>query len=476
MKRNFRLFSKKGAVLALVPVVTSFYLTAPLAFADVRDVIHTTVRATAYATATARVIIGGGGSNNNGGNPPPAPNPSPEPTPNPEPTPTPEPSTGESMFSNSSLEEGASGNPTAWNKGQWGINTANFVYPVNGINSNGKAAEVRITSYSNGDAKWFPNDVSIISGGSYSFSNNYRSNIESYLTLRYQLTDGSYQYNGIAVLPSSSGEWKTFSGQFTAPSNAAKVTVFHLIQSVGFLAIDNVALTQGSVQPAPTPPPSNSGEAMVSLVFDDGWSSIYENALPIVEAAGYKSTHYIITETLDGDFDGYMSIADVLDLQSRGHEIGAHTRTHSDLTQLSQQGVRNEVTGSRQDLLNIGVNHVDTFAYPYGSYNEMVKNIVKESGFSSARSIIEGFNTKGDDPYLLKWQGPERTTSVAQMKTWIDQAIAGKSWLVLSFHEINNSGNQYSNRPQDLQEVVNYLKQKNMKVVTVSEGVQLIAQ
>ena len=127
-----------------------------------------------------------------------------------------------------------------------------------------------------------------------------------------------------AVLPSSSGEWKTFSGQFTAPSNAAKVTVFHLIQSVGFLAIDNVALTQGSVQPAPTPPPSNSGEAMVSLVFDDGWSSIYENALPIVEAAGYKSTHYIITETLDGDFDGYMSIADVLDLQSRGHEIDVY--------------------------------------------------------------------------------------------------------------------------------------------------------
>ena len=33
----------------------------------------------------------------------------------------------------------------------------------------------------------------------------------------------------------------------------------------------------------------------VSFTFDDGWRSVYENAFPILEAAGVRATHYIVS-------------------------------------------------------------------------------------------------------------------------------------------------------------------------------------
>src|SRR3989338_11425563 len=34
-------------------------------------------------------------------------------------------------------------------------------------------------------------------------------------------------------------------------------------------------------------------KSIVSLTFDDGWKEIYENAIPILDQAHIKSTHYV---------------------------------------------------------------------------------------------------------------------------------------------------------------------------------------
>ncbi|MDD5136039.1 MAG: polysaccharide deacetylase family protein, partial [Candidatus Omnitrophica bacterium] len=42
------------------------------------------------------------------------------------------------------------------------------------------------------------------------------------------------------------------------------------------------------------------------------------------------------------------------------------------------------------------------FCYPYGNYNETVKNIVKEAGFSCAFSVKPGINYKEQDLFEIK--------------------------------------------------------------------------
>jgi len=53
-----------------------------------------------------------------------------------------------------------------------------------------------------------------------------------------------------------------------------------------------------------------------------------------------------------------------------------------------------------------------------------------ESFYGSHRTTDEGYNTfENFNPYLLKVQNVQKTTTLAQYQSWIDQAKKDKSWL-----------------------------------------------
>ena len=92
------------------------------------------------------------------------------------------------LISNPSLET-ASSNPNlplGWSKGGWGTNTRIFTYPV-AAQDGASAAKVEMTSYTNGDAKWYFNNIPVTPGQTYTFSNWYQSNIPSYVAVQFKM-------------------------------------------------------------------------------------------------------------------------------------------------------------------------------------------------------------------------------------------------------------------------------------------------
>ncbi len=366
------------------------------------------------------------------------------------------------LISNPSLESGTI-LPTDWTQNAWGKNTTTFSYPAAGYNGS-RAAKVTMTRYKSGDAKWLHKEVPMSSGKAYQFSAWYNSNVQTSFNAQYRMNDGTYQYVWLGDIASSGGTWKQFTQVFTAPANAAGIIVFQALQKAGSLTIDEYQLKEVSAQ---------FSQGMVTLAFDDGFKSIYTNGIPILNAAGIKSTQFIVTGFL-GDTD-YMTQADVLSMAGQGHEIGAHTRTHPHLTQISTTQAHDEIFGSCDDLRAMGLDP-KTFTYPYGEYNDAIIQMVKDAGYIGARSVNEGFNIPLSDRYVLMDQHVEKTTTVAQAQQWIDQAVANKQWLVMEFHEQRADGDQYSNNPAILQGIVNYIKQKSVKTVTMREGIGYMSQ
>ncbi len=197
------------------------------------------------------------------------------------------------LILNPSFESGTQ-TPDNWHTGGYGTNTASFVYPAQGPGGPGdKAAQVSITNYTDGDAKWYFDNVPIQSQASYTFSDSYNSSATSYLMAQYTLANNSVVYSPLASLAPTNGAWASTTLEFTAPINAASVTIFHLLQSVGQLTVDDYSLTLS------TPSDQNLfGSGMVSLTFDDGWTSQYANALPILKAAGMRGTFFIISNAM----------------------------------------------------------------------------------------------------------------------------------------------------------------------------------
>lgn len=125
------------------------------------------------------------------------------------------------------------------------------------------------------------------------------------------------------------------------------------------------------------------------LTFDDGFVSVYEKALPILQKYSFSATIYVTTAHLSNqkskDVYGHPKMSDkmIKHLHLQGFEIGSHTVTHRALTLLSDELIREELNTSKQTLEKIIKAPVSTLAFPLGLWNERVLSIAKECGYTS---------------------------------------------------------------------------------------------
>lgn len=69
---------------------------------------------------------------------------------------------------------------------------------------------------------------------------------------------------------------------------------------------------------------------MVTFTFDDGLSSVHQNALPIFKKRKFKATAAIIASRVQmADNDDYLTVAQLRDLERCGWEIASHSLTHT---------------------------------------------------------------------------------------------------------------------------------------------------
>jgi|GEM_PF-5280924 len=152
----------------------------------------------------------------------------------------PEETNSSNLVQNGSFEFGDA-TPDHWYLAGWGDNDRTHVYAVDGYDGD-RAARVEVGDYVNGDAKWGFADITT-TGGTYTYSDYYRSDIPSELGLYYQTATGP-QYQFITWLPAAS-DWTKVERAFDVPSNATSFSVYHYVYADGFLEIDNVTVVEG---------------------------------------------------------------------------------------------------------------------------------------------------------------------------------------------------------------------------------------
>jgi peptidoglycan/xylan/chitin deacetylase (PgdA/CDA1 family) len=87
---------------------------------------------------------------------------------------------------------------------------------------------------------------------------------------------------------------------------------------------------------------------------------------------------------------GYMTAAQLVELDAVGIEIGAHTVTHADLTRLGPANSQHEIGDSKAMLEGLLKHPVVDFCYPSGKLNATVVQDVEAAGFQSATTTVPG--------------------------------------------------------------------------------------
>ena len=121
----------------------------------------------------------------------------------------------------------------------------------------------------------------------------------------------------------------------------------------------------------------------VVLTFDDGYRDFYDNVFPILREKGIKATVFAISQFVGGP--RYVEWWQLREMSGSGLVlVGDHTLNHLSLPRLSVDEQRNQIVSAKKILEDYVGQKVEFFAYPYGSYNAVSEQILKENGFGGA--------------------------------------------------------------------------------------------
>jgi peptidoglycan/xylan/chitin deacetylase (PgdA/CDA1 family) len=112
----------------------------------------------------------------------------------------------------------------------------------------------------------------------------------------------------------------------------------------------------------------------------------------------------------------------LLDLAAQGCEIGAHSMSHPQLDCLPRHQAAQEIRQCKDVLEQILGQSVDSFAYPHGYYDREVRQMVIDSGYTSAGAVKDALSHADDDRFALG-----RVTVKAQFdETKISRILVGE--------------------------------------------------
>jgi len=190
----------------------------------------------------------------------------------------------------------------------------------------------------------------------------------------------------------------------------------------------------------------HGARAAVSLTYDDGLDSQLQNAVPALDAAGFKATFFLTEENMAARLDDWARVA------ADGHEVADHTVTHPcKLSGYRSSGFRDRELQPMEAFLDahFGTGRVRTFAYPCGE-----TGLGRGSGLRRRERYLKAL--KGEVIAARTVDGPpndprrvlrdrfrldafEPTYEVDHPRLafrYIRRAVGAGAWAILVFHDV----------------------------------------
>lgn len=151
---------------------------------------------------------------------------------------------------------------------------------------------------------------------------------------------------------------------------------------------------------------------MTAVTFDDGFSSLFTHALPVLDRHRVPATVFLVAGTLNGDPKkvdwvdtpprhtlSTLTLDQVRAMQAAGIRFESHSYAHADLTELSFEACVRDLRRSRELLEDLLGAPVRLLAYPRGRHNSAVRLAARRAGYTHAFTLPERGEVPG--PYAV---------------------------------------------------------------------------
>jgi peptidoglycan/xylan/chitin deacetylase (PgdA/CDA1 family) len=188
------------------------------------------------------------------------------------------------------------------------------------------------------------------------------------------------------------------------PTNADATRNDLTVSTQNFQAQMNFLLSQGynSITPDQLYSYLTKGTAIpaksVIISFDDGYADTFDNAVPILEADHLTGMFGIITGLVaTKPTSNYANWQQIISARSAGMAIVSHSYSHPDFAALSASDQNFNIAKSTVDLTGeLGMPPI-YFIYPYGKYNSITEQTLKNHGYVMSFTTAYGFVKPGEN-------------------------------------------------------------------------------
>jgi peptidoglycan/xylan/chitin deacetylase (PgdA/CDA1 family) len=143
----------------------------------------------------------------------------------------------------------------------------------------------------------------------------------------------------------------------------------------------------------PVPRTDCSSQPCIALSFDDGPSAaVTPQVLTILEQHHIPATFFLIGKNIDGNQTLVQRMA------ADGFEVGNHSWSHPDMTQLTPDQIKTELLSTQAAIVNAGAPLPTLFRPPYGAVSDQV---LADAGLQAALWNIDPVDWQATDPIAL---------------------------------------------------------------------------
>jgi peptidoglycan/xylan/chitin deacetylase (PgdA/CDA1 family) len=205
--------------------------------------------------------------------------------------------------------------------------------------------------------------------------------------------------------------------------------------------------TVASCPNQPPPPPRTTGA--ITITFDDGWLTTYQNAYPVMKEFGLKANMALYTDAISQNWDYFMTPAMVRELYTNeGWTVVSHTLTHPRLDTLSATELDRQLRESQIWIQQQGYTRgAHIFVVPFHSWGAREQAAVKKYYRASRGYSANQFQPERmvdypvTDPYNITAFEPEFApyTTVqgrAATRGYLDRAVQDGKVIDIFFHQI----------------------------------------
>jgi len=150
----------------------------------------------------------------------------------------------------------------------------------------------------------------------------------------------------------------------------------------------------------------------IILTFDDGYADHLTDALPILQKHQMTATFFIVSNFIGRD--GYLTQAQINELEAAGMEIGGHSASHPNLANATFQKAFGEIGVSLRNTSAV-------FAYPSGKYSTETTEILRMLSVKVAVTTDLGVATDQTEIYELPRIRIKNHSDIIKL---IDQEVA----------------------------------------------------